>query len=260
MIHRAEHDSDFTQIDNALLRDTSLSEGARSLLFYMLSMSDEWTFSVKALAIQFRVKPSTIHVRISELKHKGYIKMQSERGNEGRFSSCTWDVFEKAPRSEFTELGDNRVRSKPCSVKTAFGDNRVRSNGNIKNINIKEHQDIKNIKGKEEKAAPFARLLEPLSPDVREVFENFIQMRKTIKAPMTEKALDLAIKKAFKLADNDPDTVKAIVEQSILNSWRGLFALKDNVKHCAPPDNEEEIDWDEMARELEEKHRREGTA
>ena len=153
MIHRAEHEGDFTQIDNALLRDTSLSEGARSLLFYMLSMSDDWDFSVKALAKQFNVKPSTIHVRISELKHKGYISMQSERGKEGRFSSCTWDIYEKAPRSEFTELGENRVRSKPCSVITAFGDDRVRSKRPHKNINTKEHQYKKNIKGKEERHA-----------------------------------------------------------------------------------------------------------
>ena len=74
MIHRAEHDGDFSQIDNALLRDTTLSDGARSLLFFMLSMSDEWTFSVKVLANQFGVDTTTIQTRLAELKRRGYLQ------------------------------------------------------------------------------------------------------------------------------------------------------------------------------------------
>ncbi len=53
-------------------------------------------------------------------------------------------------------------------------------------------------------------------------------MRKAIKAPLTDRALSLAIKKAFDLAGGDEATVKAIVEQSILNSWKGVYALKDD--------------------------------
>lgn len=248
MIHRAEHSSDFSQIDNALLRDTTLSDGARSLLFFMLSMSDEWTFSIKVLANQFAVETTTIQARISELKSRGYIQTLRLRGEDGRFSSCTWDIYEK-PQGEFSTCGENHTRNLPHVENTTRGSNHVGKNTSLKNINIKEHQDIKNIKEKEEKAPPFAKLLEPLSPELKEVFENFIKMRKTIKAPLTEKALDLAIKRAFKLAGNDPEKVKAIVEQSILNSWRGLFELKEKpAGHCQPKEEPEEIDWDEIER------------
>ena len=69
--------------------------------------------------------------------------------------------------------------------------------------------------------------MKPLSPELKETFEEFIKMRKAIKAPMTAKALDLAIKKAEKLGGGDPDKMKAVIEQSIMNSWKGLFALKE---------------------------------
>lgn len=150
MIHRAEHEGDFTQIDNALLRDTSLSEGARSLLFYMLSMSDDWNFSVKALAKQFRVETTTIFTRISELKNKGYLQVTRNKGNDGRFSSCTWDIYEKVPHSEITTYGENHTWKKPHEEITTRGKNHTGLNTNIKNINTIEHQTIKKIKGEEE--------------------------------------------------------------------------------------------------------------
>ena len=153
MIHRAEHDSDFAQIDNALLRDTSLSDGARSLLFFMLSMSDEWTFSVKTLASQFRVDTTTIQTRIGELKKKGYLQVTRNKGADGRFSSCTWDIYEKVPYMENTTCGENHTWNLPHEENTTRGIYHTWKNPSHKNINIKEHQDIKNIKGEEERNA-----------------------------------------------------------------------------------------------------------
>lgn len=240
MIHRAEHISDFSQIDNALLRDTSLSDGARSLLFFMLSMSDEWTFSIKSLAYQFNVKPSTIHARITELKQRGYITMQSERGKEGRFSSCVWDIYEAAPRSENTEHGENRTRKTPNAENTELGKNRVRKKPNVKNINIKEHQDIKNIKSKEESA----RFIRPTLEEVA----SYCEERKNNVDP--QRFIDYYTANGWKVGRNPMKDWKAAVR-----TWeRG----GKPAGHCQPKDEPEEIDWDEMARELEEKYRREG--
>lgn len=138
MIHRAKHKGDYTRINNAALRDTTLSDGARSLLFYMLSMSDEWSFSVRSLASQFNVAKSTIDARIMELKEKGYIETTSIKGKGGRFESCVWDVYE-SPRPKITEYGKNRVPISPSTEKTAS--RKIRT---IRTINIKEQSNIKN--------------------------------------------------------------------------------------------------------------------
>lgn len=247
MIHRAEHDSDFTQIDNALLRDTSLSEGARSLLFYMLSMSDEWTFSVKALAHQFNVKPSTIHVRVSELKHKGYIKMQSERGKEGRFSSCAWDIYEKVPHSENTELGENRTRKIPNTENTELGKNRVRSNGNVKNINIKEHQDIKNIKGEEVRSA-------------RGEFQNVFLSS----SEFDDLVRDFGAEKVNKYIDDLGDYLKTHPKKKYASHKRTIanWIERDEKKAALhyEPKAADPIDWDEVTRLAYQIHEEGGTA
>lgn len=50
-------------------------------------------------------------------------------------------------------------------------------------------------------------------------------MRKRIKKPMTPRAMDLAVAKLADLmrAGSDP---KAVLDQSTMNSWQGLFEIK----------------------------------
>jgi phage replication O-like protein O len=59
-----------------------------------------------------------------------------------------------------------------------------------------------------------------------ETWDSFQEMRKSIKKPMTDKAKDLLIKKleAFRARGHD---IKAIMEQSVFNSWQDVYELKD---------------------------------
>lgn len=152
MIHRGEHEDGFTVINNSILRDTNLSDGAARLLLYMLSMSDEWSFSTNMLAKTFNVAKSTIVARVTELKKAGYIKTKNVVDDKGHFKSVTWDIFEepqtafgKNPCSEISVFGSDRIRTEPHSVSTAFGKTRTIRNNNDKEIsNIKEISMEKN--------------------------------------------------------------------------------------------------------------------
>ena len=52
-------------------------------------------------------------------------------------------------------------------------------------------------------------------------------MRKLIKKPLTNAALKMAINKAYQLAGGDPETIKKIIDQSVMNSWQGVFPLHE---------------------------------
>ena len=69
----------------------------------------------------------------------------------------------------------------------------------------------------------------PNDEKLNQTFLDYIDMRKKIKAPMTDRAITLAMNTLTKLAGNDNDKAIAILEQSIMNSWKGLFELKDSV-------------------------------
>lgn len=66
-----------------------------------------------------------------------------------------------------------------------------------------------------------------------QAWAQFVEFRKR-KAPLTTRAAELAIAELACLRDQGHDPV-AVINQSILNGWRGLFALKDN--HAAHRSN-----------------------
>lgn len=57
----------------------------------------------------------------------------------------------------------------------------------------------------------------------------FVEMRNRMRKPMTERAKELAIAELAKLRDAGHDPV-AVLNQSVMNSWLGLFALKNGAR------------------------------
>lgn len=65
----------------------------------------------------------------------------------------------------------------------------------------------------------------------KEAWEAYLEMRKSIKKPMkTERAIKLAIHKLEVLLKQGHDPT-AVLDQSIFNSWQGLFPIKDEGKN-----------------------------
>lgn len=61
--------------------------------------------------------------------------------------------------------------------------------------------------------------------DLRQAIADFIEMRKSMKKPMSDKALSMLFSKLDSLSADDTTKIK-ILEQSIFNNWQGVFALK----------------------------------
>ena len=73
-------------------------------------------------------------------------------------------------------------------------------------------------------------------PELNKAILDFIEYRKKIKAPMTQKAIDLLISKLNKLSPDKATQIK-IINQSILNGWKGVFPLKGESKEQAKVSN-----------------------
>jgi len=147
MIHRAEHKDNFTTIANATIRDTNLSDGAKVVLLFMLSCSDDWDFSIKGLAHVFGLAERTVMRRITELKKAGYIRQRRIQNPNGIITGCDWDIFEVSSIHSDTkpQCGSNHsvdettVWSKPqCGNLSP-----IRNNNNKEITNIKKEQCIK---------------------------------------------------------------------------------------------------------------------
>jgi hypothetical protein len=58
-----------------------------------------------------------------------------------------------------------------------------------------------------------------------DAWNGFIEMRKTIKKPMTDRGKELAIEKLKKLLDAGQN-IEAVLNESTMNNWQGLFEIK----------------------------------
>ncbi|ENJ9653507.1 phage replication initiation protein [Clostridium botulinum] len=63
--------------------------------------------------------------------------------------------------------------------------------------------------------------------ELKNTILEFIKMRTMIKSKMTDNALNLMLNKLDKLSNDDEIKIK-ILEQSIMNSWKGIFPLKES--------------------------------
>lgn len=90
--------------------------------------------------------------------------------------------------------------------------------------NIGTQRKGKERKGKERKGNGQAVSLPNWIPE--ETWKSYIEMRTRIKKPATENAKSLIIKKLEELKSQGQDP-KEVLEQSIMNSWQGVFPLKE---------------------------------
>lgn len=58
------------------------------------------------------------------------------------------------------------------------------------------------------------------------LWNDYLEMRVKIRKPATERAEELALAKLKELSGGDKEVARKIVEQSIANSWQGIFPLK----------------------------------
>ena len=97
-------------------------------------------------------------------------------------------------------------------------------NSNItKEIDIKEKESV-NTKEKEKSIDEVIALQKE---KLQEPLREFVKMRKSIKKPITTHGLELVISKLRKLSGGHISVAAEIINQSIMNGWQGVFALKE---------------------------------
>ena len=89
----------------------------------------------------------------------------------------------------------------------------------IRNKEYKNNKNIRNIYISDIVASEPAELHDYLN--------DFVKMRKSIKAPLTTRALKSVLKELEKLSGGDIETKIAILEQSIVKCWKTVYPLKN---------------------------------
>jgi len=84
-VFRVEKNSNYTIMSNFHLRDQNLSLKAKGLLSYMLSLPEDWDYSLNGLCAICKESEGAIKSTLKELKDNGYLVIEKVRGEKGYF-------------------------------------------------------------------------------------------------------------------------------------------------------------------------------
>lgn len=101
---RIQKTNNYTVMSNYHFREKDMSLKAKGLLSLMLSLPEDWDYSVDGLVKLSKDGKDSIISAITELEQFGYLVRSQAKGQDGKFAGYDYDVYEQ-PYTEkpFTE-------------------------------------------------------------------------------------------------------------------------------------------------------------
>ena len=117
-VFRVERTAGYTVMSNHHLRNKDLSLKAKGLLSQMLSLPEDWDFTLAGLSYINREKIDAIREAIRELEKAGYVVRTRERDDKGRLRGADYVIYEQPqqPTSDLPVL-DNPMLENPTLEK-----------------------------------------------------------------------------------------------------------------------------------------------
>lgn len=139
-VFRIERTKDYTVMSNHHLRDKRLSLKAKGLLSQMLSLPEDWDYTLSGLAYINRENIDAIRQAIKELEAAGYIVRSRKRDEKGRLQGSDYVIYEK-PVSDLPTLENPTLDNPMLEFPTL--DNPTQLNTKITNTK-KQNTDLSN--------------------------------------------------------------------------------------------------------------------
>ncbi len=93
-VFRVERNNGYTVMSNHHLRNKELTLKAKGLLSQMLSLPENWDYTLKGLSLINREQIDAIREAVRELEKAGYIVRTRERDEKGRLRGADYVIYE----------------------------------------------------------------------------------------------------------------------------------------------------------------------
>ena len=153
-VFRVERNTGYTVMSNHHLRNKELSLKAKGLLSQMLSLPEDWDYTLAGLSFINREKIDAIREAVKELERAGYIVRSRERDEKGRLRGADYVIFEQPQTPPVSDLPtlenptlDNPTLEKPTQEKPTL-ENPMQLNKDIQKTDLpkkeKSNTDLSN--------------------------------------------------------------------------------------------------------------------
>ena len=202
----------YTKINNDLLRNENLKANTKILLLVIMSYESKEGYSYPShsrLIKETGLSKSTLIKCLKELEELGYIISEKSTGSNNKY---------------FIDSSIKISSSKnDSSTKNDTGSSTKNDTGVVLNLVHKNKQENKQKNNNSDLEVIVEAYTD--NKELKETIIDFIEMRKSIKKKLTERALKTILNKLDKIALNDFEKIE-ILENSIVNCWQGVFEIK----------------------------------
>ena len=212
-IHKTKN---YTVMSNNHFKEKGMSLKAKGLLSLMLSLPDDWNYSVSGLVKLSKDGKDSVMSALTELERFGYLCRLKLTNEKGQFSGIEYHIFEE-PQQEYPvavspisakENAEKQNAEKPQQLNT----NSLTTNNNQIIYNINNYIDILDT-------VPDSQL--------RNLYCDFLDNRARLNAPMTRKALEHLIERVRDLAGLDTQKQIELVRTAVINGWKNVYAKNE---------------------------------
>ena len=206
-------------------------------------MGGKIPYTEEMLATIFRRSLPTVRLALSTFETFGMIEIVEDPFGNGIYTIPNWekhqnvDGMEKIREQTRKRVAKHRENQRLALCNVTCNEVVTASNA-IEEEEEKEKEEEK--KNKKKDSAPYVA-----DDDLNAAILDFIEYRKKIKKPLTERAIKLTISKLNDLTPVINEQIE-ILNQSIMNGWQGIFPLKKENQSSnagATKRTEGRLDW-----------------
>ena len=146
-VFRVNKNKNYTVMSNYHLKDVNMSFKAKGLLSMMLSLPDDWDYSIKGIISISKENKTSIQSALKELEENKYLKRTKKQNEKGQFEYI-YDIYEK-PWTEKPCI-ENLVTDNPCTenmpqINTNIQNTKKQNTKKTNTNNKREYGEFKNV-------------------------------------------------------------------------------------------------------------------
>ena len=146
-VFRVERNTGYTVMSNHHLRNKELSLKAKGLLSQMLSLPEDWDYTLSGLSYINRESIDAIRTAVWELEKAGYITRRQGRDEKGKMTAIEYTIYEQPQPPELdcpvleNPTLDNPTQEKPTLEKPTL-ENPTQLNKDIQRTDLPKKEKI----------------------------------------------------------------------------------------------------------------------